>query len=55
MEVIVLPKRQDRSKQPVKKTTDFSGSEYHRKHAGHVPDYGGNIQDPAVNQDEAEK
>jgi len=25
-----------------------SGSEYHREHAGNVPDYGGNTMDPTA-------
>lgn len=39
-------KRKDENKQRKENLQQGTGSEYHREHASHVPDYGANIMDP---------
>jgi hypothetical protein len=42
----MLPKQQRQQKQASTKSKQGSGSAYHKEHASHVPDYGGNLVDP---------
>ena len=48
----MLAKQQRQQKQTSVKSKQGSGSAYHREHASHVADYGGNSVDP--NADKAE-
>jgi hypothetical protein len=42
----MLAKQQRQQKQATAKSKQGSGSAYHREHASHVADYGGNSVDP---------
>jgi hypothetical protein len=41
-----VAKQQRQQKQASAKSKQGSGSAYHKEHASHVPDYGGNSVDP---------